>query len=87
MVVHLWEKHEEVPYIAAYRKQLAGELRALHNHDMPGTTESGDSSDAYPVGTMQVRLTKGRSIAGSYSAHVIFVYAPFPTLQCIIGHS
>lgn len=54
VVVHLWEKHEEVPYIAAYRKQLAGELRALHKRDQPRVTSEKDRSDAYPVGTVQV---------------------------------
>lgn len=54
VVVHLWEKHEEVPYIAAYRKQLAGELRALHKHDQPKVTSESDRNDAYPVGTLQV---------------------------------
>ncbi len=27
VLVHLWEKHEEVPFIAAYRKSLAADLR------------------------------------------------------------
>lgn len=56
VVVHLWEKHEEVPYIAAYRKQLAGELRSLQRHDQPKVTPEGDHSDVYPIGTMQVWL-------------------------------
>ena len=54
VVVHLWEKHEEVPYIAAYRKQLAGELRTLRKQDQPRVTPESDCSDTYPVGTMQV---------------------------------
>ena len=27
VLVHLWEKHEEVPFVAAYRKALAADLR------------------------------------------------------------
>ena len=33
MLVHLWEKHEEVPFIAAYRKALAADLRRCGNHE------------------------------------------------------
>ena len=51
--MHLWEKHEEVPFIAAYRKELAGDLRALREDDVPRTTTSSEATDAYPVGTIQ----------------------------------
>lgn len=56
VVVHLWEKHEEVPYIAAYRKQLVGDLAALHKEDTPQTTDDDQRASIYPIGTMQVRM-------------------------------
>ena len=52
--MHLWEKHEEVPFIAAYRKALAADLRSLREDDVPRTTTASEATDAYPAGTLQV---------------------------------
>lgn len=60
VVVHLWEKHEEVPYIAAYCKQIVGDLGALHKEDTPLTTEDDQRGNIYPIGTMQVRLVQSQ---------------------------
>lgn len=45
VVVHLWQKHEEVPFVAMYRKEVCGELLALRREDMPMTTTSKEEDD------------------------------------------
>ena len=49
-VVYCWQ----VPFIAAYRKALAADLRSLREEDMPRTTTSAEATDAYPAGSLQV---------------------------------
>ena len=65
MLVHLWEKHEEVPFIAVYRKESAGDLRSLREDDVPRTTTSSEATDAYPVGTIQVRAKQPMHVNGT----------------------
>ncbi|WIA22113.1 hypothetical protein OEZ85_004454 [Tetradesmus obliquus] len=55
---HVFERQEEVPLIAMYRKEQCGELLSLRETDIPETTGNErkaqtDPDDRYPKGTIQ----------------------------------
>ena len=69
VLVQVYEKGEEVPLIAMYRKELVGELLVLRQEDVPETTReqewerfrSGDFKlNLYKPGVMQPELRKTR---------------------------
>ncbi|KAG1668310.1 hypothetical protein FOA52_011207 [Chlamydomonas sp. UWO 241] len=67
VLAHMYEKGEEIPLIALYRKEQAGELLAMRESDMPAVTTEHDlaSVDArrrslYQPGMVQVRHRRPR---------------------------
>lgn len=60
----LWADNREVPLIAAYHKEAAGELLAMRREDQPETTDRNEARrrtdrqlPEAPEGTVQVRMT------------------------------
>ncbi|PRW45415.1 transcription elongation factor SPT6 isoform A [Chlorella sorokiniana] len=50
---HLYSKHEEIPFIAQYRKELCGELLAVRYYDEPGTVDEGEANKDNPRGIIK----------------------------------
>ncbi|EFN54675.1 hypothetical protein CHLNCDRAFT_58171 [Chlorella variabilis] len=53
VLLQVYEKHEEIPFVAQYRKEKCGELLVVRSSDEPKTTSEQDAGGGYPAGTMK----------------------------------
>ncbi|KAI3425064.1 hypothetical protein D9Q98_008441 [Chlorella vulgaris] len=49
----VYDKHEEVPFVAQYRKELCGELLVVRPSDEPKVVRAGEDNGRYPRGTIK----------------------------------